>query len=171
MRAYGIPVLIAAVIALSGAATAQVPRGFTPQSTDQQRLENNTALSAKRYQDGMDAMKAKNFVAAESIFEEVLRENGNHAEANLMMGTVKMSLGKWEEAKKFLEIAAKKSPKAPDPKSRLGVTLIKLGDINGAMAQRAELEKLDKACKGTCKEAQWITGGIAMIDSSLPPKS
>ena len=65
---------------------AQVPRGFTPQLSDQQKLENNAALSAKRYDDGVAALKAKNFAVAEGIFDEVLRENANHAEANFMMG-------------------------------------------------------------------------------------
>ena len=59
-----------------------------------------------------------------------------------------MSLGKWEDAKKYLEIAARKSPKKPDPKSRLGVTLIKLGDIDGAMKQRADLEKMRPGLQG-----------------------
>jgi hypothetical protein len=86
----------------------------------------------------------------------------------LMMGITKMSLDKWEEAKKFLEIAVRKSPKSPDPKSRLGVTLVKLGDIPGAMEQRAALEKMDKDCKGKCRNAEWIASGLAMINAALP---
>jgi Flp pilus assembly protein TadD len=80
-----------------------------------------------------------------------------------------MSLGKWEDAKKHLEVAVKKTPKEPDPRSRLGVTLVMLGDASGAMDQRAELEKMAKACKNTCRNAQWIANGIAMIDSATPP--
>jgi len=161
--------LIAAAL-LSAAAHAQVPRGFTPQGADQQRLESNTSLSAKHYNDGVQAIQAKNFQVAEGIFDEILRQNPNHADANFMMGVTKMSLNKWEDAKKFLEVAVRKSPKEPDPKSRLAITLIKLGDVDGAMKQRADLEKMDKDCKGKCRNAQWIAGGLAMIDGALPPK-
>jgi TolA-binding protein len=141
-RIFALAAASAAALFVAGAANAQVPRGFTPQGADQQRLENNTSLSAKRYQDGVDALQARNFVVAEGIFEDFLRGNPNHPDA-----------------------------KAPDPKSRLGVTLAKLGDVNGAMEQRAALEKMDKDCKGKCRNAQWIANGIAMIDAALPPKT
>ncbi len=156
---------------VAAAATAQVPRGFTPQGADQRKLESNTALSARHYQDGVEAIRAKNFQVAEGIFEEILRQNPNHADANFMMGIAKMSLDKWEDAKKYLEIAVRKSPKQPDPKSRLAVTLIRLGDVEGAMKQRADLEKMNQDCKGKCRNAEWIATGLAMIDASLPPKS
>lgn len=164
-------IVIVASAAFGFAANAQVPRGLTPQGADQQRLENNTSLSAKNYQNGVEALQARNFVVAEGIFEDFLLTNPNHADANFMLGVTKMSMEKWEEAKKYLEIAVRKNAKAPDPKSRLGVTLAKLGDVNGAMEQRAALEKMDKDCKGKCRNAQWISNGIAMIDAALPPKT
>ena len=170
MFAGKVSALILATAFVASAAGAQVPRGFTPQSADQQRLENNSSLSSKRYQDGVDAIKAKNFQVAEGIFDDVLRQNPNHPEGNLMMGTTKMSLGKWEEAKKYLELAARKDQKNPDPKSRLAVTLIKLGDMEGAMKQRADLEKMSTDCKGKCRNAEWIAAGIAMVDGAMPPK-
>lgn len=159
-----------AFVAFSSAAHAQVPRGFTPQGADQQRLENNRGLSDSHYQTGLKALEAGNFQVAEGIFEDVLRENPNHPDANLRLGAVKMSLGKWEDAKKYLEIAARKDPRSPDPKSRLAVTLIKLGDIPGAMEQRAALDKMDKSCRGKCRNAEWIARGIAMVDAAMPPK-
>lgn len=148
---------------------AQVPRGFTPQLSDQQKLENNAALSAKRYDDGVAALKAKNFAVAEGIFDEVLRENANHAEANFMMGVAKMSLGKWEDAKTYLRIAVKKKPKDPDPKSRLGVVLVRLGDTAGAKEQRDALVKMQKDCQSGCRNAEFIANGIAMIDGATGP--
>lgn len=160
--------LAIAAMAIGGPASAQVPRGYTQQSTDMQKLENNTALSAKRYQDGVDALNAKNFAVAEGIFDEVLRENATHPEANFMMGVTKMSLAKWSDAKSYLEIAVRKKPKDPDPKSRLGITLVKLGDAEGAKKQREDLVKLQKACNGSCRNAEYIDRGIAMIDGTKP---
>ena len=163
-------IAIAAAATFGLVASAQVPRGFTPQGADQQRLENDTSLSAKRYQSGVEALQARNFVIAEGIFDEFLLSNPTHPDANFMMGVTKMSMEKWEEAKKYLEVAVKKNSKAPDPKSRLGVTLAKLGDVNGAMEQRAALEKMGKDCKGKCRNAQWIANGITMIDEALPAR-
>jgi predicted Zn-dependent protease len=162
--------MILAAAFTAGTAGAQVPRGFTPQGADQQRLESNTSLSSKLYNDGVQAIQAKNFQVAEGIFEEVLRQNPTHPEGNLMMGTTKMSLGKWEEAKKYLEIAVRKNAKSPDPKSRLAVTLIRLGDMDGAMKQRADLQKMSDDCKGKCRNAEWIAAGLAMVDGAMPPK-
>jgi len=79
MQLRAISGLIAAAI-LASAASAQVPRGFTPQGADQRNLESNTALSARHYQDGVEAIQAKNFQVAEGVFQEVLRQNPNHAD-------------------------------------------------------------------------------------------
>ena len=113
---------------------AQVPRGYTPVSPEVR--ERAAESSAWRLQTGVEALQAKNFVVAETVFEEVLRRD---------------------------------NPKNPDPKSRLAVTLIKLGEMDAAMDQRAALVKMSEACKGQCRLADYISGGIAMIDSARPP--
>jgi tetratricopeptide (TPR) repeat protein len=153
---------------LTDMAHAQVPRGFTPQPAEARALEGNTGLSAGRQQAGLDALAAKNFEGAESIFEDILRAKRQDGDASFYAGVAEMSLGKWEEAKAHLEVAVKKKPKEPDPRSRLGVTLARLGDTAGAMEQRAALEKMAKDCKGSCQNAQFIATGIAMIDGALP---
>ena len=118
---------------------AQVPRGYTPVSPEVR--ERAAESSAWRLQTGVEALQAKNFVVAETVFE----------------------------ARRYLEIAVKGDPKNPDPKSRLAVTLIKLGEMDAAMDQRAALVKMSEACKGQCRLADYISGGIAMIDSARPP--
>jgi TolA-binding protein len=168
MRLINIAGCVAFAVSFAATATAQVPRGFTPQGADQQRLENNRDLSAAHFDTGVQALQAKNYAVAEGIFEDVLRKDRNHADANFLMGVTKMGLEKWDDAKKYLEIAARKSPRKPDPKSRLGVTLIKLGDIEGAKLQREELVKLQAACKGNCRDGQYINDGIALIDGAMP---
>jgi Tfp pilus assembly protein PilF len=161
------------LLAAGGVANAQVPRGLERSGANAEASASRQSIdvvSANRFQTGVEALQAKNFQVAEGIFEDVLRQNPNHPEGNLMMGTAKMSLGKWEEAKKYLEIATRKDKKNPDPKSRLAVTLIKLGDMEGAMQQRAELEKMSKDCKGKCRNAEWIAAGLAMVEGAMPPK-
>jgi TolA-binding protein len=171
MRAGKIAGLLAATLVLASAANAQVPKGLersgagAEASAATQRLDVTTG---NRFQTGVEALQAKNYLVAEGIFRDVLRQDRNHADANFLMGVTQMGLEKWDEAKKYLEIAVRKSPKKPDPKSRLGVTLIKLGDIEGAKKQREELVKLQTACKGNCRDGQFISDGIAMIDGALP---
>jgi len=164
------PVILGlALLAIAGAASAQVPRGMGPVSADIQRRGNDSMT--ERFGDGVRALQAKNYVVAESIFRDVLRQRPKHAEANLMMGVSKMGQEQWADARPYLEMAVKADPKNPDPKSRLGVTLVKLGDLEGAKEQRAALEKMDAACKGKCRNAEWIAGGLAMIDAAAlkPP--
>jgi tetratricopeptide (TPR) repeat protein len=121
-----------------------------------------------RMESGVSALKAMDYAEAEKIFSNLLRVKPANAEANLYMGVAKMNLGKWEDAKPYLEIAASKKPKLPDPKSRLGVTYAKLGNTAGAAAQRAELVKMAETCKYACKDYRpFIAEGIEMIDKAL----
>lgn len=146
---------------------AQVPRGYAPVAPEVRERAANS--SAWRLQTGVEALQSKNFVVAETVFDEVLKRDNRNPSVNFMMGVTKMSLGKWPEARRYLELAVRGDPKNPDPKSRLGVTLIKLGEMDAAMDQRAALVKMSEACKGQCRLAEYISGGIAMIDSARPP--
>ena len=139
---------------------------FQPQWDGDAWRKSDEDFANSRYsmQYGVGALKAQDFIEAEEIFAGVLRRKRGNADANFYMGVTKMNLGEWEDAKTYLEIAAEKKPKHPDPKSRLGVTYAKLGDTAGAKEQRAALEKMDEDCKGNCRNAQWISGGIAMIE-------
>jgi len=170
MRTAKFSILLAAGAMLALSAHAQVPTSLKPLTDDQRNLAANNTDN-HRLLDGVSALQAKNFTVAEAVFGEMLQHDQSNADANFYMGVAKMSLGKWDEAKKYLEVAVKKSPKNPDPKSRLGVTYAKLGDTAGANAQRADLVKMDKDCKGTCRYSQFILDGIVMIDQALaqPP--
>ncbi|MDZ4761501.1 MAG: tetratricopeptide repeat protein [Alphaproteobacteria bacterium] len=160
----------AAIVALAGAGHAQryghaPAAGSDPTGFSQSPNDSN----AIRLQEGREAIGSKNFRGAVFALSDVLRHNPTHPEANLLMGVARMSQDEWAEARKHLEVAVKKSPKEPDPKSRLAVTLIKLGDIPAAMKQRDDLVRLGEACKSRCRNAEWIAAGLAMIDATLPP--
>jgi tetratricopeptide (TPR) repeat protein len=107
------------------------------------------------------------FARAEAIFNEGLRYYGDNPRYRFFMGVTKMNLGKWEEARKYLRTAARELRKLPDPKGHLGVTYVKLGDTEAAIAQRARLVEMAEACKGTCKLSPYIMSSIAMIDEAL----
>lgn len=116
---------------------------------------------------GVAALEANDFARAEEIFAGILRYNQNNDAIRFYLGVAKMNLGKWDEAKRYLKIAARELRKLPDPKSHLGVTYAKLGDTAGAYAQRARLVKMAEACKGKCELSPYIIDGIQMIDEAL----
>jgi TolA-binding protein len=121
------------------------------------------------FQAGFSALRDHNFERAETLFARVARRfpKDDNAEASFYLGATRMELGKWEDAKTSLELAASEFPEHPDPKSRLGVTYAKLGNVAGAKFQRAELVKMAEACKGDCELSPYILGGIEMIDKAL----
>jgi len=186
MRIVTLSILLAAGAALASAATAQEAPGVmpvgppassyapVPDSGPAQPVWRGDSWGANvpdNYKGGMrygvSALKANELKVAEKVFANVLRYKQSNADANFYMGVTKMNLGEWEDAKKHLEIAVTKKPKHPDPKSRLGVTYAKLGDIAGANAQRADLVKMSDACKGACRLSPYIRDGIQMIDEAL----
>jgi TolA-binding protein len=189
MRTVALSILLATAAGLASAANAQETPAVTPvgppassygpvvDSGPAQQLswngdgwrnsDVNAQISRYDIRYGVVALKDQDFTEAEEIFANFLRYKQNSADANFYMGVAKMNLGKWEDAKPYLEIAVRKKPKHPDPKSRLGVTYAKLGDTAGANAQRADLVKMNDACKGACRLSPYIMSGIQMIDEAL----
>jgi TolA-binding protein len=179
MRTTSLPILLAASAAFAFAAHAQAPPPATPAPSSDLPIvsqppetawdswRGKDLIVANPIRDGVDALKNQDFAEAEKNFAKVLRYKPASADANFYMGVTGMNLGKWEDARKHLEIAVRKKPKHPDPKSRLGVTYAWLGDTAGANAQRAELVKMADACKGDCRLSPYITSGIQMIDEAL----
>jgi uncharacterized protein HemY len=183
MRIVTLSILLAASAAISLSADAQTAAG-DPRG-EQKLTWGVPGPEISRLELGVRALKAGEFARAEEIFVEIARreESGYSAfymstanranrkrddgEANFYLGVARMNLGKWQEAKGPLEIAAEKQPMHPDPKSRLGVTYAKLGDIAGANAQRADLVKMEGACKDACELSPFILDGIRMIDEAV----
>lgn len=185
MRTTSLSILLAAGAALAFAAHAQEAPGFslpepsTP-GADSGRQEAGwqgdlvmpccdvtVTRGARSLGHGVAALEASDFTQAEEIFTRIMRYNRNDTAVRFYMGVAKMNLGKWDEAERYLKTAARKWRELPDPKSHLGVTYAKLGDIAGANAQRARLVKMAEACKGDCKLSPYIVDGIQMIDEAL----
>jgi TolA-binding protein len=185
MRTVALSILLAAGAALASGANAQespaassyayVGESETPSSTPDftpvSMWSDNASSSRYGIQYGVSALKAQDFMQAETIFANFLKYKQNNADANFYMGVAKMNLGKWDDAKQYLEIAVSRKPQHPDPKSRLGVTYAKLGDAAAANAQRADLVKMNDACKNACRLSRYIKGGIEMIDEALAQPS
>lgn len=184
MRTVTLSILLAAGAAFTGVAGAQEAPSMPSAPADANAAANTFPAEPSWQNDAWGqipgppltrpaetaviALENGDFARAEKILGNVLRSKPYDADANLYMGVVKMNLGEWQDAKKHLEIAARKMPRHPDPKSRLGVTYAKLGDATGAVIQRAELVKMADTCRGACKDfAPYIASGIEMIDEAL----
>lgn len=187
MKTAALSILLMAGAMLAGAANAQEAPAYMPPSAPpppiapEPRIKTQWSwLNEQPYdpvtrdhpiQIGVAALQDRKFNEAEEILAGFLRYKQDNASANFYMGVAKMNLGQWDDAKKHLEIAVRKKSKHPDPKSRLGVTYAKLGDIAGAKAQRADLVKMAGACKGDCRLSRFIDSGIEMIDEALAEPS
>lgn len=184
MRVVTISVLLSAGVMFAGAACAQdaptsePTQPYTYTSAGQDRMDPpgggvfasgdpGPAIVSDHFHFGVVALEANDFVKAERDFAKSLRYNSGDAAARFYMGVTKMKLEKWDEAKRYLKTPARVMRKAPEPKSHLGVTYAKLGDIDGAKAQRAALVKLAERCNGTCELSPNIADGIRMIDEAL----
>ncbi len=183
MRQLALSVLLGAAAMFAGAAQAQDAPAlsgaeaypFTPAANTapaeapwdgNSRREFDTT-SRSPFQVGFNALDAGDVARAETFFSGIVQRKPKDAEANFYLGATRMDLGEWAAAQRHLEFAAKKITGHPDPKSRLGVTYAMLGNAAGAEAQRAELVKMAKACKETCRLSPYIKDGIAMIDKAL----
>lgn len=170
MKMIVVSILLACAMGVAGVANAQ---GDPPPSVGGEAWQPMGPAPDDRTLpwSGIRAMKANDFVTAEAMFADFLGRKPENGEANLYMGVVKMNLGKWSEAKPYLEIAAAKEPAHPDPKIRLAVTYVKLGDTTAAIAQRAALVKMRESGKGSRDMATHISDGVAMIDRALAQTS
>jgi len=183
MLKTSVTALLSAAIALASAASAQdipaVPASAVPiihtapaePGWSGDRVGDPGPVSIPYADAAFDALEAGDIARAEAAFIKAVRRNPFDPAAHFYLGATRMDLGNSEGARQHLELAAKKMPRHPDPKSRLGVTYAKLGDVMGANAQRAALVKLSDSCNGVCRLAPYIARGIAMIDDALasPP--
>jgi tetratricopeptide (TPR) repeat protein len=189
MKTIRLSILLAAGAALVGAANAQDASNYIPSTpftaSEQVRSDPGQSWDSDRWRGpdvwpnvpgaprgnpipmGVAALEANDFALAEEIFTDVLRYNRNNAAVRFYLGVAKMNLGKWDEAKRYLKIAARELRKLPDPKGHLGVAYAKLGDTAAANAQRARLVKMAEACKSACELSPYIQDGIRMIDEAL----
>ncbi len=181
MKATVYSILLAGLTALAGAAHAQeasnIPTPFTASaqerdtsgwSGDYWRGDPGLPVAfTGQVHPGVAAIEANNFAQAETLFARSLRFNKNDLDLRFHMGVVKMELGKWDEARQYLRTPARELRKDPKPKSLLGVTYARLGDVASANAQRDALLNMAAACAGSCERAAEIESGIQMIDEAL----
>jgi tetratricopeptide (TPR) repeat protein len=121
----------------------------------------------------IEALNAKDYATAEKMIGELVSRKPTTTDSNFLMGLAKTGLGKWDEARTYLEVAVQKEPLRPEPKTRLGLAYVKLDNPDAAKQQRAQLASLDATCKRSCADATWIQDGLVLLDQALgaPPSA
>jgi TolA-binding protein len=116
--------------------------------------------------DGLAALQAGDFAGAEKNFAKLLSFEPTTSDASYLMGVSQIGLEKWPEAKQYLEVAVTNEPQRAEPKARLGVAHIMLGDINSAADQHDALSAMWAACN-QCTDAKSIADSLTMLDKLL----
>ncbi len=129
---------------------------------------------AKAYQEGIEALQAKDYKTAEKRFGDVLSVAPKNAEANYYMALAKSGLGKPKQSVRYLERAIKERPNFVEAREKLALVSIELGEPDEARAQLAAIEGLKTECaaEGVCDEPfkARIETAIARVTEALKPK-
>ena len=123
--------------------------------------------AAAEYRHGLDALKAHKFDSARKSFAQVLSVAPGDANANFLAGLADAGLNDFRSAAKHYERAVRADKKLVQAHQELGVTYVKLGDLPKAQATLGNLQKLNEACKGTCKEASEIKSAIDAVQAAI----
>ena len=130
---------------------------------DQSKMDE----SIRSYQDAVKYYQAGQLGQAEQELEKFLAKVGEHAGGNFLMGLVQAQQGNLEKARTSFRTTVRLDPAMVAPKGWLGAVEAALGNLPGAAAQKAELEKLQVACAGNCPKAAEIAQGIQRIDENV----
>lgn len=167
--AFAFAALSAASLFAPATAHAQINLG----GVDTNRFERNAELSRGKaspdqlHKAGVEALEAGDFASADDYFTQLVEKQPRSADANFLLGLAKFGQQDWEAARTYLEVASERDRRRPEPKTRLGITLIQLGDLNAAIDVYRELEALNERCRGRCRDDQWIKQGILDLGGAL----
>ncbi len=121
----------------------------------------------KSYQDAVKYYQAGQLKQAENELEDFLDNVGEHAGGNFLMGMVRAHQGDLEKARTSFRTAVKLDPSMVSPHGWLGAVEAALGNPSAALEQKAELEKMNAACAGTCPKSAEIAQEIQRIDENV----
>lgn len=166
----------AAIILLTISAAVTAPPAFAAGSGGASGLPATSRPAvdpAAAYQEGVEALKAKDYKKAEKKFGDVLSVAPANPEANYYMALAKIGAGKQKNSIRFLEKAIKERANFVEAREKLALVSIDLGDAETARAQLTAIEglKADCAAAGDCEEAYnaRVDLAITRINEALSP--
>jgi tetratricopeptide (TPR) repeat protein len=122
---------------------------------------------AKRYAEGVQYLKDKNYKQAERAFDAVLDVASRDANTNYMMALAQIGQEDFKNARKFLRNAVKYDQNHAYARGWLGAVEAKLGDQAKASEQRTALAAMKEKCASACPDAGVIDAALARIETQL----
>lgn len=122
---------------------------------------------AKKYSEGVQFLKDKNYKQAEKAFDSVLDVAGRDANTNYMMALAQIGQEDFKNARKFLRNAVKYDQNHAFARGWLGAVEAKLGDAAKAAEQRTALAAMKEKCAAACADAATIDAALARIETQL----
>ncbi len=101
---------------------------------------------AEAYRQGVEALQAKDYKAAEKRFGDVLSVAPKNPEANYYMALAKVGLEKPKQSVRYLQRAIKERPNFIEAREKLALVSIELDDADEARAQLAAIEAIKAEC-------------------------
>lgn len=95
------------------------------------------------FQTALQLHQNGNFVSAEPLYREILQHEPNHVDANCLLGTLFMQVGRLEESVRYLRQAVELQPNHPVAHNNLGHALHDLGNVDAAIAEYNRALKLE----------------------------
>jgi tetratricopeptide (TPR) repeat protein len=123
--------------------------------------------AAAEYRTGIEALKANRFADARKSFNRVLGLIPNDANANFLAGMADAGLNDFKSAARHYSRAVRSNSKLVPAHRELAITYVKLGDRPKAQSSLEKLQQLDRACAGTCEDAQQIKEAIGAVQAAL----
>ncbi|MEK7266757.1 MAG: tetratricopeptide repeat protein [Pseudomonadota bacterium] len=168
----------AAIIVLTTLAALSAPAAHAAGSGGASGLPSSSRPAvdpAAAYQEGVEALKAKDYKQAEKKFGDVLSVAPANPEANYFMALAKIGNGKQKNAVRYLEKAIKERANFVEAREKLALVSIELGDADAARAQLTAIEGLKAECAaaGDCEGAYnaRVDTAISRINEALAPKA
>jgi Flp pilus assembly protein TadD len=184
----GLAALAAGLLLVAGAPTAsgmgqiRNPVGGSgtqnyPTVISRDSLPGDRANPTADYRHGMAALRAGNYRNAVVNFNLALTAAPRDSNTWTMLGLAKEGAGDLSGAQAAYEKAVKFNGGNIPAHQRLGVTAAKLGQIDQAQAELADLQKRSAACGAGCADAAKLTAAIAAVGDAIahgpvaaPPK-
>ncbi|HEX5007852.1 MAG TPA: tetratricopeptide repeat protein, partial [Hyphomonadaceae bacterium] len=122
---------------------------------------------AKRYAEGVQFLKDKDYKQAEKAFGAVLDVAQRDANTNYMMALAQIGQEDFKNARKYLRNAVKYDANHAYARGWLGAVEARLGDPTKAGEQRSALAAMKEKCASTCPDAATIDAALARIETQL----
>ena len=122
--------------------------------------------AAEEYRQGVKAFRAGKYRDAALDFDQVLKVVPQDSSAWTMLGLSKEGAGDLKGAHAAYESAVRYNAGNVGARQQLGVTAARLGRMDQAQAQLADLQKRASAC-GACADAARLKAAIAAVQDAI----